>query len=410
MTRNRPLILAAAAALVLIAGLWLGMHRSSQQGGIGGGSVFTDLGPAVGGITEIRLSKGDGSRTTLRKDGAAWTVVERQYPADPSRVRELVLGLVNMKTVEQKTSDPANYPKLGVEAPESPAATGTLVEVVAGPKTWSLIVGKNAEGRAQYVRKPKEAASALVEPAVAADPDQKRWLDRQLMDVPGAAIHDVTVKPAKGAAYALTRAARGDADVTLSPVPKGRKPASSMSLNGQAEALTAFNFDDLHAAPATPPAETDHATFRTFDGQVFEFTGHKTGDKAFIAVNVSHDDALAKQFAAAPAAAPAAPAAPVAPAAPAAPDSAAKPSATPPAAATPAAVPPAPTAPAAPTASPAEQAAERLSARAKGVEFEIPLYKYESLFKPQEDLLEPKPAAPPSALDAAKAKRKAQAK
>jgi hypothetical protein len=53
---------------------------------------------------------------------------------------------------------------------------------------------------------------------------------------------------------------------------------------------------------------------------------------------------------------------------------------------------------------------ERLTARGKGVEFEIPLYKYESLFKPQEDLLEPKPTPPPSALDAAKAKRKAQAK
>ena len=42
-------------------------------------------------------------------------------------------------------------------------------------------------------------------------------------------------------------------------------------------------------------------------------------------------------------------------------------------------------------AKPPDQSAERLTARAKGLEFEIPLYKYESLFRKQEDLLEPKP-------------------
>ena len=162
-------------------------------------------------------------------------------------MRELVLGLDNMKIVERKTSDPANYAKLGVEAPDTPAAASTLVEVVAGHKTWALIVGKNAEGRAIYVRKPKEAASALAEPAITVDPDQKRWVDRQLTDIPGAEVHDIAVKPGSGPAYLLTRAKRGDADLALSPVPKGRKPASSMSINGQADALTAFNFDDMRA-------------------------------------------------------------------------------------------------------------------------------------------------------------------
>jgi len=400
MMRNRNLTLAVAAAVLLIAGGWMALHRSSQQSGVGGGSLFTDLGPALGEVTEIRLSKGDGSRTTLRKEAAGWTVVERNYPADPARVRELALGLVNMKIVEHKTSDPANYPKLGVEAPDAPTATGTLVELVAGQKSWALIVGKNSEGRGQYVRKPKDAASALVEPAVAADPDQKRWLDRQLVDVAGAAIHDVSMKPASGAAYTLTRAKRGDAEVTLSPVPKGRNAASNMALEAQAEALIAFNFDDVHAAPETPPAQVDHTTFRTFDGQVFEFTGHKEGDKGFVTVNARRDEALAKQFVEAP---PAAAATPVLPAAASA--DATQPTATPPTAATPATPAAAPTAPA---ISPAEQAVDRLSAHGKGVMFEIPLYKYESLFKPQEDLLEPRPEAAPSALDAARARRKPQ--
>ena len=301
--------------MLLIAGLWLSLHRASEQADLGGGSVFADLTPALGEITEIRLSKGDGSRATLRKAADGWTVVEREYPADAGRVRELALGLASMKVIERKTSDPANYAKLGVEAPDTPTATSTLVEVVAGKKSWSLIVGKNAEGRAVYVRKPKEAASALVAPAITVEPDPKRWIDRLLVDIPGASVHDISVKPAGGPAYLLSRAKRGDTDLALSPVPKGRTAASSMSLNGQADALTAFQFR-RHAHRCRPrrPRPPITPRIRTFDGQVFEFAGRKEADKAWVTVAASRDAALAAQFPEPPPAAPATPAAPAAPA------------------------------------------------------------------------------------------------
>jgi hypothetical protein len=362
VNQRKFLTVSAVAVVLLGAGVWLSVHRGNQHGDLGGGAVFPDLKPALGDVEEIRLSKGDGSRTTLRKGASGWTVVERQYPADGSRVRELVMNLVAMKIVEHKTSDPANYAKLGVEAPETPTAASTLLEVVAGKKTWSLIVGKGAEGRALYVRKPSEAVSELVEPTVVADPDQKRWVDRLIVDLPGASVRDISVQPASGPAYLLTRAKRGDANLSLSPIPKGRTPASTISIDGQAEALVAFNFDDVRPLPATAGAPSDRATYRTFDGQVLAFSGRRADQKAYVTVNASHDAALAAQFA--PPAAPAP-----------APAGAAKPAAAP--EATPAAQPTA--------------VVERLEARAKGVEYEIPVYKYEAIFKPQEELLEKKP-------------------
>jgi hypothetical protein len=369
-------VLAAAAVVLLGAGIWLSAHRA-QQGELGGGAVFPDLKSALGDVSEIRLSKGDGSRTTLRKspsskDNGGWTVVERDYPADASRVRELVMNLVALKVIEHKTRDPANYAKLGVETPDTPAATSTLLEVVAGQKTWSLIVGKGAEGRALYVRKPGDAVSALAEPNVAADPDQKRWVDRVIVDLPGAAVHDISVKPAAGPAYLLTRAKRGDANLVLAQVPKGRTPASAMSIDSQAEALVALNFDDVRKVPATAPEPTDQATYRTFDGIVLEFSGHRDAAKAYVRVNVRHDAALAAQFAPAP--------------------EPAKPAAASPAAAS----------PAEPAAKPAIEV-EQLTTRATGVEYEIPFYKYEAIFKPQEDLLEK--VAPVAARKPAAAKK-----
>lgn len=370
MNRKALIPLAGFTAVLLGAGIALLAHREHQQSEQPGTVLFPDLTSSLDSVGEIRLSKGDGSRTTLRKESHGWTVVERQYPADGARVRELLLGLTRMKVIEAKTSDPANYARLGVEAPDSATAASTLVEVVAGQKTWPLIVGRGAEGRSLYVRKPAEKASALVEPSVSVDPDQKRWIDRQLADIRGDTVHDISVRPASGPAYLLTRAKRGDTDLALTPVPKGRTAASAMAINGQADALTAFQFDDVRAVPATAPTSVDHATFRTFDGQVFDFTGHKEADKAFVSVNASRDAALAAQFPEV-----SADKAADAKAAPAAPGDAGKPAA---------------------AAKPADQTAERLAARAKGLEYEIPLYKYESIFKPLEDLLEKKsePATP----------------
>jgi hypothetical protein len=366
MNRKTLAILAGFAAVLLGAGIALLAHRENQQSERPGGALFPDLTNSLDAVGEIRLSKGDGSRTTLKKENGGWTVVERRYPADGARVRELLLGLTRMKVIEAKTSDPANYARLGVEAPDTSTAGSTLVEVVAGAKTFPLIVGHGAEGRSIYVRKPAEKASALVEPSVSADPDPKRWIDRQLTDIRGDAVHDISVRTASGPAYLLTRARRGDADLVLSPVPKGRKPASSMAINGQADALTAFNFDDLRPAPEKAPTSVDRATFRTFDGQVFEFTGYKNADKAFVSVKASRDTALAAQFPESPAAEPAKA------------EESDK---------TDKAEKKAPQ----PAAKPADQGAERLAARAAGLEYEVPLYKYESIFKPLEELLEKKP-------------------
>jgi hypothetical protein len=145
-----------------------------------------------------------------------------------------------------------------------------------------------------------------------------------------------------------------------------------MSLGTQTEALASFNFDDVRAVPTPAVAATDVATYQTFDGQVIVFSGHRDGEKAFVTIEARRDPALAVK---------------TPPAAPAAPEPPEPPAATPPApAATPTAIPAAPA-----VAKPADQTVEKLGTRARGVEFEIPAYKYESIFRKQEELLEKPP-------------------
>ena len=63
------------------AGVWLSLHRSNAAGRHRRRQRCSPISsPRSARSSEIRLSKGDGSRTTLRKAADGWTVVERAIP------------------------------------------------------------------------------------------------------------------------------------------------------------------------------------------------------------------------------------------------------------------------------------------------------------------------------------------
>ena len=368
MNQKKFMIVAGAAVLLLSAGVWLSMHRSNLQTDRGGGAVFADLQSALGEVEEIRLSRGDGSRTTLHRSADGWTVVERKYPADAARVRELALGLAGLRVVEQKTSDPANYAKLGVEAPDKPTAGSTLVEVVAGPKTWSLIVGKSADGRAVYVRKPAEAASALAQPFITADPDQKRWIDRLITDIPGANVHDIAVKPASGPGYVLTRADRNATDADPEPDSEGPHAGEPDVAQWTGRRTGGVPLRRrARIAGRRAPAATRHA--RPIAPSTARSSNSPGIAKATRLSSRSRRAAIrnSPRSFRNPRPRPRRPPARPRPL----PFRQHRPS--------PAKVP--------------DKTVETLGARAKGLEYEIPAYKYEAIFKKQEELLEPAPLA-----------------
>src|SRR5262249_6644566 len=120
------------------------------------------------------------------------------------------------------------------------------------------------------------------------------------------------------------------ADFTVTPVPKGRELSSDSVANGYASALVLLALTDVKKAPegpgtiaSTPP----HVTFRTFDGLELQITGHMDGEHRLISI--------------------------------------------------------------VPTSTAKETAdeAQKLDARVKGWQFEIPNYKYDALFRPLEEML-----------------------
>jgi hypothetical protein len=341
--------LLAAGVLVIALALWVSSRKPSESPSEAGELVLPGLESSVNAITEVRISKGDGTHTTLTKGATDWIIGERGFPADSSRVRKLLLDLADLKIIEEKTSDPASYAEIGVDDVSSPRSSGTLIDLVEPGKTVSLIVGKPSGMQSSYVRVAGAKQSLLVSPQVIPDADPRRWLDQTVIDLPETRIEQVRVQPASGPAYTVMRGSVQQLDFTVPDLPKGRKLSSVSAANSVASALSSLTLEDVRKAGG-PGARPVHATFRTFDGLTVDVTGRADGDSRYITLGAKS------------------------------------------------------------TTKATEDEAQKLNARFGGWEIEILGYRYDSLFQPLDGLLEKPAAAVKTQSKSRRAKAKAAGK
>ena len=390
MSSRRLIVLLVLGLLVIAGAIWLSLQRSLPRDTMIARHVLPDLAGALNEVTEVRIVKaGDKNVVTLRRGSVDWAVAERaDYPADSSKVRKLLIDLSQLETVEEKTSDPKRYGQLGVEDVKDPKATGARLELAGLKQPQQVIVGKTSGMHSAFVRVPSQAQSYLASPPISVDADPANWLDRSLLDVAATRIQEAHVRPASGAAYTATRATREQTDFTVPDLPKGRALSSPTAANSVSSALAGFTFDDVRKlAPdedwSKDPKTTAQTDFRLFDGTTITIQGRAVDDKRWIRVMPGFDEALSQKFAVAPAPAKA----DVSPAIPA--TEAKSP--------TPAAASAALAKPATPPAKSAAQTRteeEALGKRVSGWVYEIPGYKYDTIFRPIDQILQPLPAKP----------------
>lgn len=333
MSARRVAWLLAAGLAVVAFAIWLSSRRHLERDLAAGALVLPGLEHSVNTVTTVTLRKGDDTRATLRKDGSSgWSVGERAWPADVGKVRKLLLNLGALNIVEEKTRLPANYPELGVEDVTSPKATGTRIEVAAPAQSWALIVGKSSGAKSGYVRVANAPQSLLAAPLLTVDADPKVWLDHGLVDLSVERVRAVEEHPADGPAYTATREKKEQTNFSVQPLPKGRQLSSAGAADGMGAALSGLTLDDVRKAPAGSDAPRSRAVFRTFDGLEVELDGRKDGTHSLVTLNARS------------------------------------------------------------TAQATAAEAEKLETRFQGWEFEIPDYKYNAIFTPLEQLLQPLPA------------------
>ena len=346
MNARRLGILVLLGVLVLGVALWRGRAPSQEPALAADRVLLPGLAQHLDEIKTVRLTAAaPAAPVTLEAADGGWRVREADYPADATRVRRLLVALSELKIVETKTSDPARYPELGVEATTQPGAKslGIVLEGAATPTV--LIVGKNAASQGSYVRVPSSAAAFEVRPALDVARSPHDWLERTVLDLPPARIAAIRVERAGEPAWVAERAERGALHFTVPNLPKGAELTNLGAPDSSAGAFGNLEFDEVRSS--VPPAageKRNRTVVECFDGLTVTLTANAGGTEHWLGLEAHYDARLAGRFAAG------------------APKDA-------------------------PSAAAVSQEAARINATAQGHEYKLAAYRNDAIFRPRSELL-----------------------
>jgi len=289
MSRQRFIALAVAALLAISGALYLSSQRNLPRDSHGA-LLLPSLASELNTVSALSVRRGSATPSvTVHEQSGRWTVAERaDYPADVSKLRKLVLALSEAKIVEQKTSNPASFPVIGVEDPASAGATGAEITVVAQDGKRAVIIGKPV-GEGNFARRSGENTSYSVEPGISFEAEPRYWIDSRLLDIKATDIQSIEIKPAAGPSYTVHRDGAGFA---LDGVPAGRKAAEPATLAPSPTALSGLTADDVTPASGIDFSKAMVAAVTLTGGNVITITGTTIGDKHWVSLQASKDAAL----------------------------------------------------------------------------------------------------------------------
>ena len=135
---------AVIAAILIIVTVFVA-KREEPGSPPTGQPVLPELKAAINDVTELSVATQSGV-ITLHRQEDTWRVKEKHdYPADVGTVRETLIGLAELETIEPKTRKPELYEKLGLQDVEAEGSlsTGVTLKDATGNTVAAAIIGND---------------------------------------------------------------------------------------------------------------------------------------------------------------------------------------------------------------------------------------------------------------------------
>jgi Domain of unknown function (DUF4340) len=195
-------LLGAALVLAIAGGIFQLVRSAGWKGEASDLEPFAKL--PVNSVEKLVI-KSAKDKVTLQKASDIWTVAERSgYPADFSKIRELMTSLWEFKVVRQLDVGASQFGRLNIVAPGQGDHSGVELDLsdASGKDIKSLIFGKTfgggessadeeeAEepgGNGRFVYDPSEKDKVYLskENFYTVDASPKNWLDKQFITAEG---------------------------------------------------------------------------------------------------------------------------------------------------------------------------------------------------------------------------------
>ena len=266
---------AVIAAILIIVTVFVA-KREEPGSPPTGQPVLPELKAAINDVTELSVAMQSGV-ITLHRQEDTWRVKEKHdYPADVGTVRETLIGLAELETIEPKTRKPELYKKLGLQDMEAEGSlsTGVTLKDATGNTLAAAIIGNDrpAKGKGGYkemfIRKAGDPQTWLVEGRLTVEKNPGAWLDKELVQIETKRVRRLTVTHPDKTRLVVEKARPGDLDYQLVDLPEGLEIQSQFTVNNVVSTVTSLSLEDVKPRSEIPfdgqPVVT--AVFETFDG------------------------------------------------------------------------------------------------------------------------------------------------
>lgn len=236
------------------------------------------------------------------KQTASWGLNEKDnYPALDDKLRTLVRGVLNARTIEAKTSNPDWYTKLGVEDPTltDPAPTGHLVTLLdaSNQPIASLILGKKQDAAnwdpakaVTYVRIEGEAQSHAIRDSFIIAMEAIDWIPRQPVELSDDRFHTVRIQRPASEPIDIERPLPMVENYVLKQLPQGRRVADALPTRTTLVALASLSVDDVAKVETIDFTNAVTSTYTTFDGVQYTARTILKDGKGWTNITVTFDE------------------------------------------------------------------------------------------------------------------------
>ncbi len=268
-------MLAIIAAVLIIVAVFM---AEQQEPGTPttGQPVFPELETVINDVTELSVATQSGTITLYRQENI-WRVKEKyDYPADLGAVRETLIGLAELTTLEPKTRKPELYEKLGLQDVEAEGSlsTGITLKDATDNTVAAAVIGDDrpAQGKSGYkelfIRKAGDPQTWLVQGRLTVEKNPGKWLDKGLTQIETKRVRRLVVTHPDKTRLVVEKAKPTDLNYQVANLPEGLEIESQFTVNNIVSTVTSLSLDDIKPQNEVPfddqPVRT--AVFETFDG------------------------------------------------------------------------------------------------------------------------------------------------
>ncbi len=298
MNRRNLLLLGSAAAVAVGGAIVLTPDSTEPPASSTTPLAFPGLAARLANAAVIEVKRHDGTLVVRREAQDRWVLpAKADHPVRPEKVREILVGLTELRLTEQRTANPEMLERLGLDDPSKAGSTASHLRILdaQGAVIAELVLGRRrvrVQGNVPesvYVRRPSENQTWLAEGRLPLDGDPNLWIDRDLANIPRDRIRVVSVERVGEAPLVLRRGRELEAPLAVE-TPAEAGEMDEISLDEVARSFEFLTFLDVRKAAEIPGERLGTGRFELTDNLRIAVTVHKEGETLWAMMTAEGDE------------------------------------------------------------------------------------------------------------------------